>query len=633
MLTRKLLFTSALTLALTILSAVPPTAAQQSPPPDQTASSSSTTETIEALKELEKQAVALLDEVATEARTLKLVENRIRLQMMIVDLLWPRDEERARALFKQLTADLVEMMGATDMSDPNVQNSAQMVMQFRHEMLNVLSERDTKLALEFLRATRQPQINYNGPDYRAPDQELMLEMTLAAQVAARDPGEAVRLIEEGLSKGVTSGMLNVLSQLQRQDPAAAAKVTGEIIKRLRPEEFGIDHEMTNVAINLWQMNRPPTRVPTSAPTSDGAPTQTADASSRPGAASSAALEQTRRELAEKLAAAVTGMPAHRTGNVQHLFASLKGMMPELEKYAPARAPAVRRRMSEFEKTLPPSSRMWQDHQALMQNGSVDAVLEAAAKAPSEMREQFYSQAAWKAAQQNDVERARQIIGNISNPQLRAQMLRDLERQMPRRAAERGDFEQARQLLSRLTTVEERVNLLLQLASVATNKNNKEAARQFTEEAYGLVAGRAENQQQFSAQLQVAQTFAATDAARSFELVEGAIGRLNELLSAAAVIDGFGQEAFRQGELKHQGGDHWSELARSCGEILGALAPRDFARARSGAERFERTEVRTLARLMVAQGVLSAQQPNNNIIRGNAPTMSRRQGYPKVIINH
>ncbi|MDQ3258864.1 MAG: hypothetical protein M3R15_34200, partial [Acidobacteriota bacterium] len=480
MLTRKSLFTSALTLALIILSNISPTAvAQQSPPPDQTASSISAIETAEAQKELEKQAVALLDEVATEAQTLKLVENRIRLQMMIVDLLWPRDEERARALFKQLTAELAEMLtGASDMSDPNVHNSAQMVMQFRHELLNVMSKRDPKLALEFLRATRQPQINYHGPDYRAPDQELMLEMTLAAQVAARDPGEAVRMIEEGLSKGVTSGMLNVLSQLQRQDPAAAAKVTDQIINRLRPEEFGIDHEMTNVALNLWQMNRPPT----SAPTSDGAPVMVGNLS-RPGASSGAALEQTRRDLAEKLAAAVTGMPAHRTGNAQHLFTTLKGMMPELEKYVPARASAVRRRISEFEKTLPPSARAGQDQQALMQNGSVDAVLEAAAKAPSEMREQFYSQAAWKAAGENDVERARQIIGNISNPQLRARMLRDLERQMPWRAADRGDFEQARQLLSRLTTVEERVNLLLRLASVATNKNNKEAARQFTEEAY------------------------------------------------------------------------------------------------------------------------------------------------------
>jgi len=124
---------------------------------------------------------------------------------------------------------------------------------------------------------------------------------------------------------------------------------------------------------------------------------------------------------------------------------------------------------------------------------------------------------------------------------------------------------------------------------------------------------------------------ATDAARSFELVEGAIGRLNELLSAAAVIDGFGQEAFRQGELKHQGGYHWSELVRRCGQILSALAPRDFARARLGAERFERTEVRTLARLMVAQGVLSAQHNNTN--RLNAPTMSGKHGYPMVIVNH
>ncbi len=48
---------------------------------------------------LAEQALKLLGQIMAEVQTLKLPENRIRLQLAAGDLLWEHDEERARSLF------------------------------------------------------------------------------------------------------------------------------------------------------------------------------------------------------------------------------------------------------------------------------------------------------------------------------------------------------------------------------------------------------------------------------------------------------------------------------------------------------------------------------------------------------
>src|SRR5947209_3097505 len=53
-----------------------------------------------ARKGLEKKALGLLEDALAEARGLKLVENRVRAQTVAAGLLWPRDEQAARAAFK-----------------------------------------------------------------------------------------------------------------------------------------------------------------------------------------------------------------------------------------------------------------------------------------------------------------------------------------------------------------------------------------------------------------------------------------------------------------------------------------------------------------------------------------------------
>src|SRR5262245_64539533 len=68
----------------------------------------------------------------------------------------------------------------------------------RHTVLNLLARRDAKLALEFLQLTRplQPADNARNPGEE--QQEKMMELNLATQVAGSDPQAALRIAEEYL---------------------------------------------------------------------------------------------------------------------------------------------------------------------------------------------------------------------------------------------------------------------------------------------------------------------------------------------------------------------------------------------------------------------------------------------------
>jgi hypothetical protein len=279
-------------------------------------------------------------------------------------------------------------------------------------------------------------------------------------------------------------------------------------------------------------------------------------------------------------------------------------------------------MAETERTLDPRSRVWAQYQEVMQQGTVDTLLEVAPKAPAQVREQLYVQAAWKAVGENNLDRARQIIEKLSNPQQRAQMLKDIERQLPWRAAEQGNFEEARQMLARLSTIEERVPALIQIAVAARAKGDTQAARVMLDEARDLVTGHAQNVQQFYAQLEVASAYAGLDRGAAFEVVEAAIAQLNELIAAAAVVNGFGQDSFREGELKPQGGYIWNDLITRCAATLATLAPSDFERARAAARKFQRPDARTMAQLMLAQNILTSITPQDQQLGFNKQSNRR-----------
>ena len=58
----------------------------------------------------EKKATALLEQIVGEVQLLKLPENRIRVQLAAADMLWKRNEARARSMFSIAGDGVAEMM-------------------------------------------------------------------------------------------------------------------------------------------------------------------------------------------------------------------------------------------------------------------------------------------------------------------------------------------------------------------------------------------------------------------------------------------------------------------------------------------------------------------------------------------
>lgn len=553
--------------------------------------------------ELEPKALGLVEEALAEAQTLKLSENRVRAQALAAKLLWPRDPKTARAAFKAAADGVAELNAAVDPEDPQFYNAAQTVAQLRSELVNAAVPYDASLALEFLRATRPAYVAaLEAAGYGQTVQEQALEMNIVSNIAAQDPQKALELAEESLGRGVSASLVNVLQQLMTKEPATASKLAAAIVRRLRPEDLRSQSEAGAVAQQLIALTRP---------AESASPVGVAN-STGPGLVSvgrGVALldEQTRRELVEKVLAAVAGSVPNQGGGY-NLYYAFQALLPELERSAPARLAALRRQADEMERNFNPYVRQMRPYAEVLQSGSVEALMEAARKAPAEAHDQLYTHAAWKVYNEGgDPERARQILENISNPQLRAQARKEMEQRAHWRAVQQGGFAEARQAVARLKTPEERVQALLQLAARATTAGEAETARQALEEARGIVESQTRGQQQFVFRLQVANAYAQLDADTSFEVAESAINRLDGLLDAAEVLDGFGQESFKEGELRPQGGYIWNEMIGQCAHTLALLARADFERAAAVAKKFRRPEARTNARLILAQNLLGGLQ--------------------------
>jgi len=119
--------------------------------------------------------------------------------------------------------------------------------------------------------------------------------------------------------------------------------------------------------------------------------------------------------------------------------------------------------------------------------------------------------------------------------------------------------------------------------------------------------RATSYDNFEQQLRVARAFAPVDPGRSFEVLEPAISQMNELLAAAAVLNGFEMNMFRDGEMTIMPSNGLTSTINRFGQELATLAANDFERAEVLAGRFQIAEARIITRLAIVQGLLNPRQ--------------------------
>ncbi|HUE83102.1 MAG TPA: hypothetical protein VMM84_13385 [Pyrinomonadaceae bacterium] len=571
--------------------------------------------------ESEKRAFSLLEQLVNESQLLRLSENRIRVQLGAADLLWQTDEGRARSLFMLAAEGVSQLMQAPE---TNQRRQPRASSQLRQELVMTAAKHDAQLAYQVLDLTRPPATASQDP--RQLNMDNNLDQLLLARIAALDPKLALQNAEQMLEKGEFPRTLaNVLAQLQLKDPPAATKLSDKVVSKLGGTNMLSNFEAGNLALALLQPG-PRIADASSAGSAPGNRAQVLSLSAYQNllgtvvdaalkANASAAVPQrgnpnnARRRLPSGPATVASGAPTDgqlEQNNARRLLNGLQALLPQIDQHLPARGQAVRQKMGELGVGNNRRAGFNQLFSALQQ-GTADSMITAAAAAPPAVQSRIYQQAAMRALEEGDPDRARQIANDHLDGRTRETVLRNVEFRLIADQAASNSIEEIRQKLSAFNSDDERINFLLQLAGTVQQKDT-EFALQILDETRQYTSRRATNYQQLEQHLRIAEALRQLDPSRSFEVLEPGIMLLNELLAAAVVLNGFEVNIFRDGELPLQGGSNLTNTIARYGAAIGTLAKSDFERAQALADRFQLTEPRVMVRLSIVRSMLGVETP-------------------------
>lgn len=600
--------------------------------------------------ELEKNAYRMLEQVIDEAQSsLHLPENRVRVEIVAADMLWDSNPGRARSLFTMAAEGVAEFARTPPPTNNRrggipPQMATRNAFLLRQDLVLAAARHDAQLAYQLLAATKPPAPAIQ-PDQDprmariqiTPDDNL--EQTLLGRVAALDPKFAATNAEQMMDKGTFPRALpDVLAQLQKQDADAAAKLADKTVKKLEAANLLTNNDAASLAQLLIssgpRVAQATPDVKSATPAQGSAPAQTSTQGRGPvldqasyidllGTVVDNALKATATtQTATQRLAISPGTPTARrttTGFIntqtqptdaqieqagaRRLLAGLQVALPMVDQYLPGKSSQVRQKLVEVGFANNNSQvNLAQAFSAMQGNQTADTLIQAAAVAPPQMQPRLYQQAAYKAIDEGDTNRARQIATDHLQANARDSVMQRIDFRELAQKADSARLDDIRQALARIPSDDDKIDLLLQLARDVRPSNLK-LSNQLMDEAKQMTNRRATGYDQFDQQLKVARAFAAIEPARAVDIFDPAIAQLNELISAATVLNGFEVNMFRDGEMSMQPGNGLIAMVNRFGSELATFSRTDFDRAETLSSHFQLAEPRIVVRLAIVQGIL------------------------------
>ncbi len=572
-------------------------------------------------KELEKNALKLLDDAIAGAGSLKLRENRSYVLTVAADAVWPYDEKRARTLFwealgalnlqtyqegnQSLAKETNTPVTSTRSNGPSKEQLEELNKYYgranlRNDFLHKVARRDPQLALDMLRTTRLgPPPNIPGMNRFDPDAQL--EQELVAVAAANDPKRALQLARESLAKGWAFQVLNLLRQINQKDKDTGSQLAGDIIAKLQTENLNTPNSFAPyLAIDLLLSSR-----------EQGAVLAVLDEGETSPPVTRLKLDDHQKQ---DLVYLLTDAALSATGGGNALQAT-RSVMPEIEQYAPDRLTKLKARLMESDRSLPPNVREWNNFNAKFEKASPEEMIKAANQVSEDQRRALFSQAAYKAVAGGEVDRYRELLNNLDDETQRKLALDALDQQQMNDDIARGKTDDLEKLVALIRVKEQRAIAMSELALQLEKKDQHDAAVRLLDEARPLVKVELANEAQSNALLAVLFASALIDPAKAFGLIEPIVDQTNDQISKLALVDKVIKTgAIRDGEIilnQPQMSVEYTFTRYSAGLV--ALAKGDFDRTKALAERFQRNELKVTARLLIARAMLraSSQTPKSN----------------------
>jgi hypothetical protein len=551
-------------------------------------------------KELEKKTLALLNDVAAGAWSLKLPENRLFIMSNAADLLWTVDEKRARTLYWDALNALNLVNGPSRSTEKRLSHedraklaeSYLLLFELRQKLLRRVARRDAQLALDMLRSSRPVPPRHVIPEFSFPD-DIQLEQAIAVELAARDPAQALQIARQSLAKGLTLELLTFLQRLNDVDSEKGSQFAGEIISKLRTINLSTNFHGALVAAQLLYASRK----------------RDSNQLMRLGGASGVKVvnleEEQKRSLVEQVTDAVLSASV-----APHVLLQLTHVMAEIEHFFPERSDAVAQKLSALQRSMQKNDREQETHNLLMMTGEVEELVRGASTADSATRMSLYHQAAMMAVAHAKTDWFREAINKQeTSSDLREQIIDALDYAEIGTAVMRKQIDTLQKLLPKIRRKDQRAGAMAELALLLHEKGEKEEASTMLDEAATLIKTDLTDDKQTNALLTLLCAFAVVDPPKAFALAERTIDRANRQISLLLLLDKVVKSgALKKNELLLEQPQLMPVefLVFKYGKGVAALARADFNRTRAMAERFDRNELRLMAQLFVLKGLLEPQ---------------------------
>ena len=575
-------------------------------------------------KDLDDRVVQMLDETAAGAAGLRLPGNRAIVDAMSADIYWKIDEKRARELFKTAASEIITYNAETEKEraestqpDYNIYDQDDP----RNDVLQLIAKHDVDLALEILLQTRSARLaesmaraaaaggvvdvtsSASAIDNARTIQETQLEQNFSQRAAANDPDKIVKLIKDSMAKGVTTGLIQLLQNLNQKDSKKAAELGSDVIAKLSDADFVKNQNDVRTALSYLQYAAGPLRRRRLSRCRSAAPV-------KPFAFADAQM----KGLAGKLVDALLVPSKSMMG-----MTMITSALPTLEKFVPERVAALKARDAENKKSLPTEMKASMGiPKAFDPNTTPEDLIALLGKSTNENEKRMMNQAlAQKISQITDEARAKKLIDQIPDEKTRATAQEQFDAMRISRAAAAGKVDEARGLIRTMTNRKIQIQRLVALAvQVQRTRKEKdiETAKDIMNDAKGNAKDFPDDEDDLADMMEVIRGYAAIDPDTAFRMFEPLVDEFNNIVQAAAVMSKYNKRdrTFKKGELVMKlngnfvqsfGGGTSLLLFRYIPQIQ-MLGKADLERMSVLSDRFSRGDARTIVKLFVLQGFLA-----------------------------
>lgn len=552
--------------------------------------------------DLRAKANSTLLAMAREADQFFLPENRIKARIMVAHLLWDQEPKQSMQLMQNAIGEMDTLVNGllnSELSENDYYYEVYTVGELRKSLLLELAEHDPVAALAAFKSLSRKKAE--GEDLFDGDADFELE--LAKNIAAKDPNKAFEVAMRKLESGLGYGAFEALENIYKKDKDLGAKMAREILRQIKAQStMSFPASNANSNANVSNMNSDPS-VPGETEITVWQMKEFVDKVrqlnnlSAKDKESPALTDAEYRELIEVLA---------RKYTTQQYLSSYEvaGVLKDIEKYFPNLGQAIRRRLASEKDTLDKMVRESAFDSEIQGKNSKEIALLIERK-PQAQRDALYHKAAETAFNNGDILTAKEFYDKAVTKPEYDYLGEQINMVLPKALAETGDLTSVRERLAEIKTPEEKIEILTTLAQSLAASGNTKTAKELTEEARSIYSGKMKNRRNLASVMQMSASYAMFEPDQSFAFIEQNTSIVNELISAAIVLDDFNEYgSVKDDELlltvalvqSYQGMPKGVLMLRN-------LSKADFERTSALADKFSRREARFAARMRILQALL------------------------------